>query len=291
MPSIGYNLISTGRLADNGIESHFRRKDLVLKFESNGQILGSSSRHSLNKMYTMPNPISQNDKALSISSESQATTALWHRRLAHVNVKDLSALHKHADGVPELPTMMDVCRSCRLGKAHKLPFHGHFQKTSRIGEVIHSDIVGKLDLSYPSRYRYVCTFLDDFSRYTFIAFLRSRDEVKDAFQQVIPLIRTENSDTLHFSQSSNLMKLHSDGAEEYKAILNDFGGVVFEKSFSPPYTPELNGIAERVNRTMIEASRSLLIQAKLPKCLWPYALKHVIHALHDWENSFLNIKK
>ena len=61
------------------------------------------------------------------------------------------------------------------------------------------DIVRKLDLSYPSGYRYACILLDDFSRYTFRAFLRSRDEVKDAFQQVIPFILAENSDQLHFS--------------------------------------------------------------------------------------------
>lgn len=44
----------------------------------------------------------------------------------------------------------------------------------------------------------------------------------------------------------------------------------------PPYTPELNGISERVNRTMVETSRALLIQADLPRCLWPFALKLVI---------------
>ena len=49
------------------------------------------------------------------------------------------------------------------------------------------------------------------------------------------------------------------------------------KSFSPPYTPELIGIAERVNRTMVEAALSMLIQANLPSCLWPFALKHAIH--------------
>ena len=58
---------------------------------------------------------------------------------------------------------------------------------------------------------------------------------------------------------------------------NDIGGVNQNKSFSPPYTPELNGIAERVNRTMVEAALSMLIQANLPSYLWPFALKHAIH--------------
>lgn len=53
--------------------------------------------------------------------------------------------------------------------------------------------------------------------------------------------------------------------------------MMVEKSHSPPYRPEHNSIAERVNRTVEDAARSILIQAKLPECLWPFALKHVMY--------------
>lgn len=49
------------------------------------------------------------------------------------------------------------------------------------------------------------------------------------------------------------------------------------KSFAQPYTPELNGIAQRVNHTMVEAALSMLIQASLPSCLRPIAVKHTIY--------------
>ena len=76
---------------------------------------------------------------------------------------------------------------------------------------------------------------------------------------------------------ANITKVHSDGAQEYLALQDSLGGGEENKSFSPPYTPELNGIAERVNRTMVEGALSMLIQANLPSCLWPFALKHAIH--------------
>lgn len=57
------------------------------------------------------------------------------------------------------------------------------------------------------------------------------------------------------------------------------------KSFSAPYTPEHNAIAEMINRTMVDDARSLLIQAKLPNYLWPFALNHVIYVLNRLQHS------
>lgn len=79
-------------------------------------------------------------------------TKLWHRRIAHINVKDLINVHKFADGVPKLLPIVDVCRACQLGKAHKLQFTGHFCRASAVGQIRHSDIVGKLTMSHPDRY-------------------------------------------------------------------------------------------------------------------------------------------
>lgn len=64
--------------------------------------------------------------------------------------------------VAQKPPKLDhACRACRLGRFHKLPASGQFERTSRVGQTIYSDIVGKLEMSYPGLYRYVCTFLDD----------------------------------------------------------------------------------------------------------------------------------
>ncbi len=93
------------------------------------------------------------------------------------------------------------------------------------------------------------------------------------------------SPEINFYSSSAIQKLHSDGAEEYKALENYFGGNRMSKSFSPPYTPEHNAIAERINRTLGDAVRSLLIQANLPPCLWPFALKHVIYVRNRVQHS------
>lgn len=70
--------------------------------------------------------------------------------------------------------------------------------------------------------------------------------------------------------------MHSDGSKEYIRLQKNISEDDTCTSFSAPYTPEHNGIAERVNRSIIEAARTLLIQANLPKCLWTFAVKHVV---------------
>ena len=140
IPGLGYNLVSVGRLADNGISSLFKSKSVELRHEASGFIIGYGLRDTANKLYTLPNPFSVTPDLILSLSESSAK--LWHRRLAHLNQLDLCNLHKHAAGIPELEPVSEVCRACRLGKAHKLSFKGKFKRTEALGDVIHSDVVG-----------------------------------------------------------------------------------------------------------------------------------------------------
>lgn len=73
-----------------------------------------------------------------------------------------------------------------------------------------------------------------------------------------------------------IKRLHSDNAKDYVRLGNDLGGSV-HKPYAPRHTPKLNAIAERVNRTIEDSSRSMLIQGDLPTRLWPFAVKHVVY--------------
>lgn len=69
-----------------------------------------------------------------------------------------------------------------------------------------------------------------------------------------------------------ISKVHTDGAKEYEALRIEFGGEMVGKSFFQSHTAELSAVAERINQTMIDPTMSLLIQAGLPTCLWPFTL-------------------
>ena len=269
VPGLGYNLVSVGQMCDKGVNSSFDSGHVHLSRASDGMEIGSGHRDRQSGLYVLPQPeeaapISGTALVLSTASE----TELWHRRLAHVNFRDLSDVHKHTTDVPQLQPSSDVCRACRLGKAHKLPFTSHFATSSSVGDILHSDIIGPLPLSFPDGHRYAASFLDDHSRFLFFGMMQCKSDIADVYTGVCNQLG---------NAGFNVGRVHSDCAKEYVSLQDAFRGEGVEKTFSPPYTPEHNGIAERVNRTVIEASRSLLIQANLPSSLWPFALKHVVY--------------
>lgn len=150
-----------------------------------------------------------------------------------------------------------------MQEAHKLLFHGKFERNTRVEEIIQSDVMG-IEMSYPDRFQYVCTFLDDHSRYTSILFLRHRDEVSEACEMVLHKLVESQIEIANFQFEKDIITIHSDGAKEYKSLSRNIGAKHLDQNFSCPYTPEHNAVAERVNRTIVEAGRALLIQAELP---------------------------
>lgn len=102
-----------------------------------------------------------------------------------MNMTDLCDMHKHAEGIPVLKGSNQVCRACRMGKARKLPFKGQFIRSEKVGDIVHSDIVGPFEKSYPDRYRYFATFKDDHSRYDFAGLMRQKSNLGDAFKSFL----------------------------------------------------------------------------------------------------------
>lgn len=228
-------------------------------------------------MYLLPLPSQFVQSAVLVSAHENSTSQIGHRSLAHINSNGLSKVHNFAEFVPKVTGFKDVCRTCELRKAHKLPFPGRFERATQVGEIIRFDIFGKLEMSYPYCYRYVCAFLDDYSRFTFLGFLQSRVQLNTTFNMVTTKLKfMVPNDDYSFLCSSATIELRSDGAKEYQVILHDFGGEARKISYFPPYTPKLDAIVGRTYRSVIEAAHALPIQADLPKVFWPFRLRHVI---------------
>jgi transposase InsO family protein len=105
---------------------------------------------------------------------------------------------------------------------------------------------------------YYVSFIDDFSRNTWIYFLRKKSEVFDKFKEFKALVENQTKKIIKVSRIDN-------GAEFYKKC-----GIARQKT--TPYTPQQNGVAERMNMTLMEKARSMISGAKLGHEFWAEAV-------------------
>ena len=117
----------------------------------------------------------------------------WHRRLAHINYKEFPYVVKVVTRLPNLNIKHEgTCKGCERGKNIKNPFPKSETKTKGTFELIHYDVCGPI-LSIPlSGYEYHVTFIDDYSRKTWIYLLKNKSEVFEKFKEFKALIENHS---------------------------------------------------------------------------------------------------
>jgi len=116
---------------------------------------------------------------------------------------------------------------------------------------------------------YFVTFIDDHSRKVWVSLLKTKDQVLEAFKEFHAKVECETG--------QKLKCVRADNGGEYRGPFESYcklHGIRLEKT--PPKTPQLNGLAERMNRTIEERVRCMLSHTKLPKSFWAEAVKTVV---------------
>ena len=217
---------------------------------------------------------------------------LWkqlHIKLGHASITRIHSMRKEKcmEGI-FIPNSMPTefyCEACALGKAQKTPKPKIIEQESNREiesfEKIYSDIGGPLIKSLGAGYRFYVLFIDKRTRFKWIYFLHSKSELKEKFRLF------QNKVRLEFGRSIGILK--SDRGGEY--LDGDFSmylnscGIIHETT--APYSQWQNGVAERANRTIKDMTRTMLIGAKLPASLWPYAMETAIYISNRLPSSSL----
>jgi transposase InsO family protein len=187
--------------------------------------------------------------------------------------------------IPELKNLNKFqCKSCFQGKMARVAFSTRNGKHGDLFGLIHSDVCGPFEENAIGGYRYYVTFIDDKSRYTFVYLIRTKSEVFEKFKTFEALVRNKYQKTIKI--------LRSDNGGEY--LSNDFDNFLkskgIEKQLSVAYTPQQNGVAERMNRTLVECARTMMIHANLPKKYWGYAVTNAAYIRNRCISSVLDGK-
>ena len=201
----------------------------------------------------------------------------WHSRLGHISDTSLRKL--------DLPTDSKFCEPCAMGKQSRTPIPTvtrNSPRSSRRGQLLHSDIAGPFSVRSLGGAQYWASFIDDYSRFAYLIPLKNKSDLYSAFITVLTTMKT-------FGLSPD--QIHSDNGSEYTS--STFKGIcsnwLIKQSFSTPYTPEQNGIAERFNRTLIEKVRPMLIASNAPPTLWAEAAHTAVYLYNRTVHSLTSL--
>ncbi|GJW71475.1 retrovirus-related pol polyprotein from transposon TNT 1-94 [Tanacetum coccineum] len=201
---------------------------------------------------------------------SKTTSWLWHRRLSHLNFGTLNKLAKDglATDIPRLKFQKDhLCLAYTLGKSKKSSHQPKAEDTNQEKlYLLHMDLCGPMRVASINGKRYILVIVDDYSRFTWVRFLRTKDEAPEAIIKCIKNIQVRLNATVRNVRTDN-------GTEFVNQTLREFyENVGISHQTSVARTPQQNGVVERQNRTLVEAARTMLIFSKAPLFLWAEAI-------------------
>nr|GEX46712.1 retrovirus-related Pol polyprotein from transposon TNT 1-94 [Tanacetum cinerariifolium] len=245
---LNHNLFSVGQFCDADLEVGFQKSTCFVK-DLQGNDLLTGNRGS--NLYTISLQESTSSTLLCLMAKASPTQAwLWHRRLSHLNFdyikKDIVI------GLPKLKYVKDqLCSSCELSKAKRSSFKSKVVPSSKGRlNLLHMDLCGPMRVASINEKKYILVIVDDYSRYTWTLFLRSKDETPEVLKEFLTMIQ-RNLQALVITVRTDR------GIEFLNKTLNAFfkeEGI--EHQTSTARTPEQNGVVERRNHTLVEATHA-----------------------------------
>ncbi|CAL5418427.1 unnamed protein product [Camellia sinensis] len=206
----------------------------------------------------------------------------WHRRLGHPSFNVLEKLFPSL--VRDCPRSIFGCDACELAK-HKRTCYPSINKRSTFPfMLIHTDVWGPSPVVSTSGYRWFVTFIDCFSRVTWIYLLRTKSEVFSCFQTFHKMVTNLFNAQIKILRSDNGTE-YVDGV--FRAYLEEHG-ILYQTSCVG--TPQQNGVAERKNGHLLEVARSLLFTMNVPKSFWGDAVLTAAYLINRMPSSVLQFQ-
>lgn len=276
VPELGRNLYSMLTGYDRGLKFHVERDMYGMKKGKRWMIPGKRVGSIVWLNLEAKVPESTADAALASDEE---TLQIWHERLAHQNKKHVKDFLKQRE--IDVNVTDEFCDACCYGKMHRLSFGTRTDRATKPGEVVHSDLCGPMQTKTLGGRLYYAVFKDDYSKYRNVYFLKKKSELKEKLVQFLAEVKT---------LGHTIKEMITDGGTEYNnAEVNEITTKAgLKHRVTMPYTPQQNGSAERENRILMEAARSMLFAKDLPEFLWGEAVNTAAYVLNRTGPTMVN---
>ncbi|KAG8493558.1 hypothetical protein CXB51_011740 [Gossypium anomalum] len=243
-PELKRNLILLSTLDSKGYR--YTAESGVLKI-SNGSLVVMKGQRKFAKLYVLQGSTVTGDAAVASSSLSDDDiTKIWHMRLGHMSENGLTKLSKRGLLDGQGICKLNFCEHCVFGKQKRVRFTRGIHNTKGMLEYIHSDLWGPSKVPSRGGANYLLTFSNDFSRKVWAFFLKQKSDVFSAFKSWKIMIEKQTGKQIKYLRTDNGLEFCSD---EFNKLCKSEG---IMRYLTVRHTPQQNGVAERMNRTIME---------------------------------------
>ncbi|KAJ9531170.1 hypothetical protein QJQ45_000825 [Haematococcus lacustris] len=315
VPDSKQNFISVAAATDDGSSFLFRDDTCLIRCNQFGSMLRVNAHKNRNtyilaavpmpdgpdtdsepeQLYHIQQSALQPDKRVRLEplttvpaptacSATSTSPQVWHQRLCHASYAALARMQSEGmvKGVPTTAAQFRaaasdpaVCVGCVKGKQSKNvafadPSPNAAPVTAPLG-LIHMDVCGPMHARARDGSLYVATFLDEHTKLSVCVPISSKAQVPDVVKTVIEQLENQSSFRCKAIRTDNGTEYVNSRMKEYCSSK----GIVHQHS--APYSPQQNGAAERLNRTIFEKARSILHAADMSLSFWAHAAVFANH--------------
>ncbi|KAK2414734.1 secreted RxLR effector protein [Trifolium repens] len=279
IPELKRNLISISMFDGLGYSTRIERG--VMRISHGALVIAKGSK--MNGLYILEGSTVISNACVT-SVENADITKLWHLRLGHVSERGLVELAKQGLLGKEKLNKLDFCDNCTLGKQHKVKFGVGVHKSSRPFEYVHSDLWGPASVSTHGGGSYFLSIIDDYSRRVWVHIIKNKSDTFEKFKEWHTLIENQTGTKLKVLRTDNGLEFVSEQFNEFCRLKG------IKRHRTVAYTPQQNGLAERMNRTLLERVRCMLLGAGLPKSFWGEAVNTAAYLINRCPSTGINLK-
>lgn len=270
-PDVPHNLLSVRRMQQAGMTIIFNQKGVEVTKGGKTVMKGKP----LNNLIIVDFTIKRNmlNSIVHVNSIVNNNYKLWHERLGHIGKSKFLELksNRMIEDIAQIDQVMpndDLCEACINGKQTRLPF-ARVKTKSHIKRplfIVHSDVCGPISPSTINNKSYFVIFIDDYTHYCVTYLITYKSDVFAVFQDYVA------KSEAHFNLK--IVNLYCDNGGEY--LSTEIKNFCMQKGISyhltVPRTPQLNGVSERMIRTISEKARAMINGADLEKVFWGEAV-------------------
>ena len=203
-----------------------------------------------------------------VTNEPVQSWETWHKQFGHIGYNGLQHMLdiNLVEGFNvDTCTSKPDCVACMEAKQSVELFGQSSDRETKPGDLTHIDLWGKYDTASINGNHYYILFVDDSGRYVTTEFLKEKGEAAQKVKEYLAQL---------LSHDRKPKAIHIDQGKEFvnKGLIAWCREKGIDIQMTAPYSPSQNGVAERMNRTLVELAWAMI--CGLPEFLWEYAINH-----------------